>query len=688
MSVYEVAPDCRYYVDDKIARVLDKKRELVSSKDRDFFFIIDGDEGCLTKGSKVLLSNGEWKNVEDIKLDDEIISPQEDGTNSFNKIIKLFKFKAKNVYDVCELHKQKKKLYTCSHNHEIPLYVKNRKTKKWEIKHYKAEELYKESKRRKDITHNTTSPSSFAIENYSGREDCKIEPYTLGVWLGDGHFTNNNYKAKGYRGKAKISYKGYWKNWNGRKIWVNPRVVNRTSDYWLGKFGLRNSRALAITSMNPEIIEEVSKFYPIMDVRIKDGTPAKSYAFSLNGELSKLLNFYGLEGKLSGEKFIPKEAMLSNIGYRKKLLAGLIDTDGYLSKSCSYSISSKSKRLAQDILSLVYSLGGRGSIRQIKKKIKSIGFEGTYYNISFYLGSLALPIKVERKLRTQKTFYLSASRTSISLRKKKAAMVYGFTVDSPSHWFVTDNNMITKNSGKSYLAFQCAKYLDPTFNLDRVCMTPQEFLKVVQDSSKAQAVVYDEAYTGMASRRSMSEVNNMLTETIFECRKKNLFVFIVLPSIFFLDRTIVLHRGRVLFHTYFVNEQRGYFSVYTKNQLKILFDKGKKTISYSVTSPIYRTRFYGRFALDKKGEEIQAQAYDKKKIDSVKDKTLGVGGGMNKIQEKQTNQRDLAFYLLIHKYNFSRKDLHTALEKFGCPIGERRMFEILEGSKRFFAMDL
>ena len=119
-------------------------------------------------------------------------------TNIYSNIKRLFNFKAKNIYEVYELNRQKRKLYSCSQNHYIPINKKNRKTNKWELVHYKAEDLYK---MHKDFFRTTTTPTMFSIDKFSGRENCKIEAYTLGAWLGDGHFSsslklikNKNYK--------------------------------------------------------------------------------------------------------------------------------------------------------------------------------------------------------------------------------------------------------------------------------------------------------------------------------------------------------------------------------------------------------------------------------------------------------------------------------------------------------------
>lgn len=247
-------------------------------------------------------------------------------------------------------------------------------------------------------------------------------------------------------------------------------------------------------------------------------------------------------------------------------------------------------------------------------------------------------------------------------------------------FFIVDGD---EGTGKSFLALQCAKYLDPTFNLSRVCMTPYEFLHVVQNSSKAQAVVYDEAFTGFSSRRSMTEVSNMLNETVFECRKKNLFIFIVLPTIFFLDRTIVLHRGRVLFHTYFKNDKRGYFAVYTKPQLKTLILQGKPSLNYGVVKPKMRARFFGYFPLDVEGSKEKLEAYDQKKIDAIRNKGLRNEG---KHEKKQIEQRNLLIWLWVKK-GYPQSEFMRAFESVGAAMTQQMVSTIIREGVKYSALE-
>lgn len=46
-----------------------------------------------------------------------------------------------------------------------------------------------------------------------------------------------------------------------------------------------------------------------------------------------------------------------------------------------------------------------------------------------------------------------------------------------------------ERKGKSVFAMQLAKILDPSFNLDKICMTPEEFTKAVMKAKKGDCVL-------------------------------------------------------------------------------------------------------------------------------------------------------------------------------------------------------
>lgn len=596
------------YIDGYLKRNLDGCKNLVK-KDWDMVLIIDGEERCQPKGSKVLMADGIWKNIEDVKVNDLVLSPQKDGTHLFSKVKKTTSWFSDENYNVVELNRNKRKLYSCSHNHLIPLNYKvsPRKNGKrlakdryWDIRHYQAD--YYSTLSTKRTKKDSTTLSSFPIQYFKDRKNCQIEPYTLGVLLGDGSITNR----------------------------------------------------LSITTMNPEVMEEVSKFYKVIRVSKKQGTEAKDYHFSkritnpLYGNLIK----YNLYKTNSGTKFIPREALLSDIEYRKKVLAGLIDTDGYLSKKNGYSICTKSERLSNGILNLVYSLGGRGSIKKVKKGIKKLNFVGEYYNVSFYLGKMELPIKIKRKIRDDNFFYLSANRVSIDVKKSKPEMVYGFEIDSQSNWYVTDNWMITHNSGKSCLAQQAALYCDPTFCLDRVVFNPEKFEEAIDNSKPEQAIVYDEAYGGLNSKSVLSSTSQILVKRMTEIGMKRLFIFIVMPCFFDMNKYIAIWRSRALLHVYHANYNRGRFACWSGEKKKELYVLGKKFYNYRKP----HAEFIGRFT---DGYVVDRKAYEKKKAKdtmNTKDEDTTSRRGTKIFQ-----QRDAAFNLLRKNFKNNYKEIAQEL---------------------------
>lgn len=87
-----------------------------------------------------------------------------------------------------------------------------------------------------------------------------------------------------------------------------------------------------------------------------------------------------------------------------------------------------------------------------------------------------------------------------------------------------------EGAGKSVFSMQIAKYVDPSLDLSRVCMTAEEFKEAIINAKRGQAVIYDEAVTGLSSTDSIRKVGRVLKSMMMQMRQKNLFVIIILPS--------------------------------------------------------------------------------------------------------------------------------------------------------------
>jgi hypothetical protein len=140
------------------------------------------------------------------------------------------------------------------------------------------------------------------------RQDVPVPPYILGIWLGDGSANKAAYSKPGEEIRERIKELGY-------EITQAPKGY---SNYIKG---------------------------------IKCG-------------FDKLDVFR----KKSPERFIPAQYKYNDVETRKELLCGLLDSDGEINPTHSIQYDTTSRRLADDIIWLVRSLGGKAQIQPTAKK--------------------------------------------------------------------------------------------------------------------------------------------------------------------------------------------------------------------------------------------------------------------------------------------------------------------------------
>jgi Hom_end-associated Hint/Homing endonuclease len=144
---------------------------------------------------------------------------------------------------------------------------------------------------------------------------------------------------------------------------------------------------------------------------------------------------------------VPRSYLINDRRTRLQLLAGLLDTDGYLANHKNIEIVSKYDQLAVDILFLARSLGFRVTTRRKKGTIKSSGFVGWYHRM-FISGDLSeIPLKVARKwkgmTRQPRVNFL---RTGFKVTALGEGDYAGFTLGEDDARFVLGNFTVTHNS--------------------------------------------------------------------------------------------------------------------------------------------------------------------------------------------------------------------------------------------------
>lgn len=245
-----------------------------------------------------------------------------------------------------------------------------------------------------------------------------LDPYFLGLWLGDGH-GNHPY----------------------------------------------------ITTADPEIVEFCRTFAASLGGRVstvaKPGNKAitcrlvfdraahsGNYGIPLDrrssNPIANALDYYGVRGPRSGQpasslKHIPECYIANTEAVRLQVLAGLVDSDGTVDNN-GYTLTFARERLATDAKRLADTLGFRTSIRRVRTTAQN-GYEGVAWRIHVNGNTSDVPCRVARKridasqIHKNKDFRLSL----LSIEPAGDGPWAGFEVDG-DHLFLLEDGTVTHNS--------------------------------------------------------------------------------------------------------------------------------------------------------------------------------------------------------------------------------------------------
>jgi phosphate starvation-inducible protein PhoH len=256
---------------------------------------------------------------------------------------------------------------------------------------------------------------------------------------------------------------------NEQKLLIDPYILG----VLIGDGGL--TQYITFTCADNEIVENIKALIP---ENIHLNKPKGKYKYSIIGENGKNeflneLNQLNLLYKKSENKFIPYEYMFNSIENRISLLQGLMDTDGTVdSKSGSVFFTTTSKKLADDMVFLVNSLGGvvkrwlKQPFYRNKEGEKIMGLLA--YELCICLPNEITPFRLKRKLKLvkPKSRYLPKRYiTNVEFIGNKEAKC--ITVNSEKGLYLTDNFIVTHNS---HLTLRTAieLILDPTTPYEKI----------------------------------------------------------------------------------------------------------------------------------------------------------------------------------------------------------------------------
>ena len=175
----------------------------------------------------------------------------------------------------------------------------------------------------------------------------------------------------------------------------------------------------------------------------------------------KALSEYGIRhtDKRRGKKRIPKAYLMNSEAVRLEVLAGLIDSDGYKTQSGVLQVCGVNRDLMNDCLYLARSLGFRASLKDSVKTIRSIGYSVEAYTVTISGDVERIPVRLKRKAVASKP-NKDWMRTGFTVERIADGMHYGFEIDGDGRFLlgdftVTHNTALLLNLAYSQRPLPC-----------------------------------------------------------------------------------------------------------------------------------------------------------------------------------------------------------------------------------------
>lgn len=293
--------------------------------------------------------------------------------------------------------------------------------------------------------HGHKRSKSFSIVTHKTKENAKNKADEFLETLPSGKGEVSDISVKDYLDKSKT-----WKNQHSlfkagvdfpgqdEELLIDPYFLG----IWLGDGSSANSD---ITTIEPEIIEWLTTY------AIQLGQTLKQYkiCYSITGPTKLRLRSRLRMLNLLGNKHIPEQYLRGTRETRLQVLAGLIDSDGYLNYN-TYTITQKNEGLMRDIVVLARSLGFACYSRPCKFTCTNSpnGPKTDIYQRGciFGAGLEYIPSLLSRKKAAPRKQVKNALAIGFKIIPLGRGKYYEFTLDG-NHRFLLDNFIVTHSAG-------------------------------------------------------------------------------------------------------------------------------------------------------------------------------------------------------------------------------------------------
>jgi hypothetical protein len=347
-----------------------------------FLNILAARDHCFGKGTLVRMFDGTTKPVEELIYGDELMGPDSSKRtvkktySGFDKMYRIHPRANMTPVDVNELHD----IVTWRKGRDHYELSKPTDVQSWSI--WKREKC-----------------SQKIVDFELPEKSTTIDPYFLGLWLGDG-------------------------NKDSQRI--------TTVDFEIKEYLEQYAK-----------VREESFVYSEKSLSAKIGHPLngkRNHQKTLRHELNQL--------NVLGNKHIPEDYLLNSKKKRFELLAGLIDSDGWLKDRC-FRITMINENLISQIQDLARSLGFRASVNKYTNYVKQFERDFDSWCVCITGDIHKIPTKIKRKIAEKIETKRDHSRVVIDrIESLGQGQYFGFELQE-DRLFLLQDGTIASNS-KSY----------------------------------------------------------------------------------------------------------------------------------------------------------------------------------------------------------------------------------------------
>ncbi|MBD3145753.1 replicative DNA helicase [Microbispora camponoti] len=282
--------------------------------------------------------------------------------------------------------------------------------------------------------------------------DLLIPPYALGVWLGDGHSNGARFTTGDPEIAEHVAAEGLRVEHRGGLLYAmllpEPEPIAERPCIVCGQPFTPKTAQVRTCGRSCGGRSKNSEHGPSQPPRCPDcGGPSSGLRQCQacrddHGTMGALLRKLGV----LGDKHIPSEYLRASEEQRRALLAGLLDTDGYINASGTVQFAVTNRRLAEDAWELVLSLGYKATLTSKRVQGRTEA-SSTSYTITFTPSDKVFRLS-RKNARVNTSAHPKATyRIITDVRPVMSVPVRCVEVDNADHMYVAGRTWIpTHNS--------------------------------------------------------------------------------------------------------------------------------------------------------------------------------------------------------------------------------------------------